>query len=166
MGIFKKHPDTAVVYSKAKKFDTHNHHDWFLPNYSAKEIITSNMVFCSGFYRKSDWEKLGGYNKNMKDGLEDWDFWLYFTERGMKFYCIPEVLFYYRQINDGQEGRHANFNNKNRQQMLKKLRGNHPTLYKFFWMQEIGRFFYRKKVNTCNGKVRIKICKLKIPGLY
>ena len=35
--------------------------------------LFENMIFCSAFYRRSDYDKTDGYNENMREGLEDWD---------------------------------------------------------------------------------------------
>lgn len=85
----------GIVYCHAEFFGD-RHGRWFLPDYSLKEMLLYNVIFCSAVFRKSDWEKVGGYKFNMDIGLEDWDFWLSLIEAGAKVYKIPEVLFYYR----------------------------------------------------------------------
>lgn len=89
-------PAIGVVYCEADYFGTVEG-KWELPPYSFPQILFTNMVFSSGLYRRSDWKKYGGYNDNMRDGLEDWDFWLNFTGDQKKFIRIPETLFFYRQ---------------------------------------------------------------------
>ncbi len=39
-------------------------------------LVHFNRIVASSLYRKSLWQKLGGYDERMKLGLEDWDFWL------------------------------------------------------------------------------------------
>jgi hypothetical protein len=47
-------------------------------------------------FRKSDWEMVGGYDEMMKQGFEDWEFYIRLLSHGGIAYVIPEVLFNYR----------------------------------------------------------------------
>lgn len=86
----------GIVYCEAEFFGCKKG-KWCLPKYSFPDVLNSNLIFCSALFRKSDWEKVGGYKKEMTLGLEDWEFWLSLIETGVKVYRIPEILFYYRQ---------------------------------------------------------------------
>lgn len=92
---FKKKPNLKVVYCKAKKFDKENGQLSLKP-FSLQDLAKENMIFCSGLYRKQDWEKVGGYDLNMIHGLEDWEFWISMLKNGGEVSCLDEVLFYYR----------------------------------------------------------------------
>lgn len=61
------------------------------------EIRSKNLINCCSLFRKSMWQKIGGYDEKMKDGYEDWDFWLSACEHGYKIQILPEYLFYYRK---------------------------------------------------------------------
>ncbi len=65
------------------------------PTYTG--FSTANRINCCSFFRKSMWESIGGYDENMRDGYEDWEFWLSAAEKGFKFEVIQDVLFYYRK---------------------------------------------------------------------
>ena len=101
---------------------------WDLPKYSFPEILSGNRMVCTHMYRKSDWEKVGGYNKNMLYGLEDWDFWLSIIELGRDVYQFDEVLFYYRK--HGETMIH-NLSKKRERHvlMLKQIIKNHIQTY-------------------------------------
>jgi hypothetical protein len=47
-------------------------------------------------FKRADFNAMQGYNENMKEGFEDWDFWIGLLKNGGKVVKIPEVLFYYR----------------------------------------------------------------------
>ena len=36
---------------------------------------------------------MGGWDEDMRDGCEDWDFWITLVERGFRGEIIPEILF-------------------------------------------------------------------------
>ncbi len=59
-------------------------------------LVENNSVACALIRRKL-WEQLGGYDENMKDGYEDWNFWIQLTNLEYEVYIIKESLFLYRQ---------------------------------------------------------------------
>lgn len=69
-----------------------------LPDIDIKKLPLSNMFFCTGMFRKDDFEKTNGYIADLSGGMEDWLFWIDFIQEGDFVYRIPEVLFYYRTI--------------------------------------------------------------------
>jgi glycosyltransferase involved in cell wall biosynthesis len=93
--ILETDRDTGIVYCNAEFFGE-KRGKWLLPEYSLKEILFHNVIFHCAFFRRSDWEKLKGYNPNMKYGWEDWDFWLSIISTGKNVHRIPEVLHHYR----------------------------------------------------------------------
>ena len=50
-------------------------------------------------FRKTDFDLVGGYSKEMVSGLEDYDLWLSIISLNRLVYQIPEVLFFYRKHN-------------------------------------------------------------------
>ncbi|WP_372474250.1 glycosyltransferase family 2 protein [Capnocytophaga sp. ARDL2] len=86
----------TVIYCQAAFFGAKNE-KWHLPEYSFKGQLYNNHIFCSAFFKKQDWEKVGGYDTAMKHGYEDWEFWLHILTKDSKVYRIPQVCFYYRQ---------------------------------------------------------------------
>ena len=93
--ILDRDSQIGIVYCEAKLFGQKSEM-WQLPPFSFPEILISNMIFATALFRKEDWKSVGGYNENMKEGNEDYDFWLSILELNRKVYRIPEVLFYYR----------------------------------------------------------------------
>ena len=69
--------------------------EWELPQFSHALLARKNMIPATALYRKSDWQRCGGYCEQ-EIYREDWDFWLSMMELGGTFYKIDEVLFYYR----------------------------------------------------------------------
>ena len=154
---FKKDPTVSVVYCDAQLFGLKNG-KWNLPEFSFSKMLLQNLVFCSGVYRKSDWKRYSGYNPNMKNLYEDWDFWLNFVGEKKKFYKIPEILFFYRIKENSRNKKSENI--KDDAEAVTQLRRNHKKLFRFVIIKKIKRFFFQKKI-TASGKLRIKI--LKIP---
>lgn len=94
--ILDEDQDIGIVYCEAEFFGAISG-KWNLKKYKFPDILFQNVIFCSAFFRRNNWEDLGGYKTNMKYGWEDFDFWLSIIELGKKVFQIPEVLFFYRQ---------------------------------------------------------------------
>lgn len=141
-----------VVYSKVQCFGLISD-EMILKSPTIWNMSLSNQVSVSALYFRSDWEKYGGYDGCMKDGLEDWEFWLNFIEDGKKFYCVQEKLLNYRILQ----------NSRNKQVNEKKLRKyiykKHQKIFFVRILFTIVRFFYQKKI-TKSGKMIVKICKI------
>lgn len=60
-------------------------------------LLARNAVNGAALVRRRAFEAVGGYDEDMREGCEDWDFWLRLVERGFRGVIIPEVLFYYRR---------------------------------------------------------------------
>lgn len=85
----------TIIYCEAEKFDAENG-KWILPEYSRQTLAAKNVIFCTAFFRKKDWENAGGYDTRLIYGWEDWDFWISLIKNGGKVYKIREICFYYR----------------------------------------------------------------------
>ena len=60
-------------------------------------FLFDNNSVSFALIRKKCWEEIGGYDEQMKNGFEDWEFWISMTKRGWGIFVIPEYLFNYRQ---------------------------------------------------------------------
>lgn len=97
--ILDENKNIGIVYCLASFFDEEDC-PWDLPEYELPRMLLDNLIFCSAFFRKSDWESVVGYKPIMKYGWEDYEFWLSIIELNRKVHRIPEYLFFYRQRTD------------------------------------------------------------------
>lgn len=88
-------PQVGIVYGEAV-FTGAASGRWDLPPASLHRMLTRNVIFHAAFFRKSAWEETGGYNSNMRYGLEDWDFWLSLLEHGCSIFRLDCVVYHYR----------------------------------------------------------------------
>lgn len=93
--IIDSNSQIGIVGCKTKLFGFENKE--FFKKYKFPDILINNCFVCTCLFRKSDWEKVGGYKLNMKFGWEDYDFWLSIINLGREVCQIEEPLFYYRQ---------------------------------------------------------------------
>lgn len=95
--ILEGNTDIGVVYCDARFFGAINR-KWILPDFNKKYLLCTNLLFCSGIYRKEDFNLIGGYDENMKYGWEDWEFWINLLYSLNKTaHKLKYEGFYYRQ---------------------------------------------------------------------
>lgn len=94
--ILDENTKIGVVYCEAEYFGTKSG-KWNLKPATISNMLVQNRIFATSMFRKSDFEKIGGYKEEAELGCEDWDLWLSFIEAGYETYKIPETLFFYRK---------------------------------------------------------------------
>jgi glycosyltransferase involved in cell wall biosynthesis len=124
----------AVLDSQAKVGFVYSHIQHFgrqrdvypLPDFDADTMVHKDNVgsVCS-LVRRTAWEQAGGYNVNMKEGYEDWDFWVGCIQADWQGWRIPEPLFLYRK----REGSMLTTTVDKRQRLIARIVLNHPGLY-------------------------------------
>lgn len=133
---FKRHPETKVVYCRADKFGAESG-EWKLRKYDHDDLWRANSLFVSSMFRRKDFDKVGGYDEHMREGLEDYDFFMSLLGPFDKVYQIDEVLFHYRIVaNSRTLGAR-----KNREKLRTQIMEKHPE-YKFI----VKRYYLRKSI--------------------
>ena len=128
---------TGIVYSKAEFFGE-KHGEWMLPNYSFEQMLTQNLIFNCALFRREDYDKTIGYNPNMKEGWEDWDFWLSLIELGLNVERLDEVGFYYRIRNNSRE---RSLDKEKVTRLRKQIYLNHIEFYLKYFNNPIIQYF-------------------------
>jgi glycosyltransferase involved in cell wall biosynthesis len=91
-------------------------------------FLEENQVDPTSMIRKSVWEVVGGFDESIRDGLEDWDFWLRCADHGFWGTTIPEYLNHYR-CREKHTDRWKNLTPRNLRTFRKKLRQRYPRLW-------------------------------------
>lgn len=84
-----------VIYCNAENFGALQS-PLELTDFSLEQLAKKNIIFCTAFFRKVDWNAVGGYDENLKAGLEDWEFWINILKNGGSVLKLSEVCFFYR----------------------------------------------------------------------
>ncbi|MBI3436297.1 MAG: glycosyltransferase family 2 protein [Proteobacteria bacterium] len=90
-----------------------------------------NVLSYGMLFRKSAWEKVGGYNVAMREGYEDWEFNVHLIAAGYRAVEVHKPLFNYFISGEGmlmsRSGRmHAT--------LWRRIRDLHPELYRWRWL--------------------------------
>lgn len=71
----KELKNNDIVFCKAQYFGE-KEGEIVVSDYDSVKMLLENQIFCSAFFTKKDWKKIGGYDETFLEGYEDWDFWL------------------------------------------------------------------------------------------
>lgn len=91
----QQHKNCKVVYGKGWLIGKENG-PFKLPEFSFEGLLRDNCIFNSAFYRRRDFDAVGGYNPNMAKGYEDWNLWISLLEDGGYAHQLDDVVYYYR----------------------------------------------------------------------
>ena len=144
---FESHPECKLVYGLAEKFGVVNGR-WELPEYDFHRMLFENLIFNPAVYRRSDFDKTIGYNENMREGIEDWDFWLTLLGPEDKVHRIEEVVYYYR-IRKSSRNTVADDEEK-MTRLFRTIYENHKEYYQEY-VKDIVK--YVRKCNAAQGRI-------------
>ncbi|WP_220575786.1 glycosyltransferase [Bacteroides sp. FSHCM14E1] len=92
--ILESDPEVKVVCPRVEFFGDRSG-EWVLPPFSLSLLARKNMMDTCAVYRKSEWERIGGYCAEIV-AREDWEFWISMLKDGGKVVKLPEIGLFYR----------------------------------------------------------------------
>lgn len=122
-------------------------HSVELEDYSIEKLMGHNLFVVSTMFRRRDFDYVSGFNSNMKEGLEDWDFWLSIMENGGDVSYVKGVNFFYR-IKPKIKSRNISSAIENHQILRRRLWQNHKELYSLNYPNPIEMQEYLNVVNS------------------
>lgn len=76
-------PDIDFTWTATRQFGACERWSPAVPAVSPSQMARRNRIHASGMFRRSLWERLGGYREEFETvGCEDWEFWLAALEAG------------------------------------------------------------------------------------
>ncbi len=135
--IMDSRPDVGLIYAQAELFGDECE-IWNLPEYSFKMLLRSNMIYCTGFYKKEDWIKTGGYDVSMKHGWEDWEFWINLLGTTNKNVFRLDYLGFYYRIKKNSRNYTLARNDEQVKEKIQYITTKHLNLY----LNHIGTFHH------------------------
>jgi glycosyltransferase involved in cell wall biosynthesis len=63
-------------------------------------LLEVNSLNSAALVRREVFAAVGGFDESMRDGCEDWEFWIRVAESGRRGAIVPEVLYRYRRRPD------------------------------------------------------------------
>ena len=102
--------------------------EWTPRDCELPAFLATNPINGAALFRRDAWSAAGGFDEAMREGLEDWDFWITLVEKGWRGRILPEFLFRYRRRKGSmsqlmmQNGTHA--------RLYRSLIDKHPATFR------------------------------------
>lgn len=97
-------------------------------DYSFDRLLNELIMPVGSLHLRSDWEKVGGWNPEMEDGLEDWEYWIRLGAAGVCGHYVDAVTYRYRRRTGGRL-RSMKKEPRRYQKAYAKMREIHKELY-------------------------------------
>jgi glycosyltransferase involved in cell wall biosynthesis len=124
VGLLDAEPGVAIAYTDYRRFGTEEGVVAAGP-WTVEELCYRCPLSSTSLYRREVWTATGGYNPNMRDGYEDWDFWIGAAEHGFAGRRIPEPLWKYRKALASRNVAAI----RREPEILGQIARNHPRLF-------------------------------------
>nr|PZN20604.1 MAG: glycosyltransferase family 2 protein [Chloroflexota bacterium] len=94
--LLDAHPQVGFVYTDVVLFGEERG-VWSGGAYSLEKLRFDCPMVPATLFRRRAWEQAGGFDEDMRDGYEDWSFWLSLAEAGWEGLHLPQPLVRYRR---------------------------------------------------------------------
>jgi glycosyltransferase involved in cell wall biosynthesis len=163
VAAMKKSPDAAFVFSHLRLAG--ETHGTLERSFHPFDMLFSNGIPSCALIRKSVWDAIGGYDEVMRDGYEDWEFFLRIALHGYPAVEIPRPLFTYNMASDGLLlGRSSRAHVRLWRYMRQKHRDAYrlPSLVRLWWRTRDGT----GKVSLARALVQLLLASVLPDALY
>jgi len=132
----------------------HKQGEFILPKPNKYNMSKKCCLVNAALFKKSDFEKSGGYDPVFTNGLEDYDLWLNMVfNHNLKIYRIDEVLFFYR-MKDETESR--NLQQRRYAEKLKNIiKNKYPSIKYYKCLYKFIHFFMDYKIKDEKKYIKI-----------
>lgn len=124
--------------------------------FSMEKLLARNLFVVSSLFRRKDFFLTSGFNPNMREGLEDWDFWITLLKTGGDVFRIDKTCFYYRIH---KKSRNNQLKNLNVSRLRNQIYKNHKDVYHQYYFDPVEAIEYeliRESMEYKIGKVILK----------
>ena len=90
-----------------------------------QDFLFFNQVLGTSMFKREDWRNCGGYDESMRNGFEDWEFFIRILKNGGKALVIQELLYNYRKRSDST----TQIANGKKYELIKYIFLKHRELY-------------------------------------
>lgn len=103
MGVkyMESHPECSLYYGHAIYFGDYTA-PWDIEWKGYKELLKRNSIFNTSIFRKKDFDRIGGYNENLK-AFEDWEMYIRLLYNNDNVYQSDLVFYIYRYRQNGRD---------------------------------------------------------------
>lgn len=96
--VFNVDNTIKIVTCHATLLYTDNKKETYVPRGGdISSFMYQNSALGTSMFKKSDWESVGGYDETMRNGFEDWEFFIHLLKYGGISFVINKPLYTYRK---------------------------------------------------------------------
>lgn len=125
VNVMEKNPDINLVYCDVEFIGSRSG-KLHLPKLTLKNILQAGCCVCTSMFKRESFDKIGGFKEEMKEGVEDWEFFISLMELNGRAYKIEKTLFYYRIRN---HSRNNSISTETQKDLRRKVFRLHSDLY-------------------------------------
>lgn len=160
--FLEEHPDYTLFCCRVRKFGATN--KIFNICYTDyKQELLKNQLVVSSIFRRTDFDRIGGFDEKFLTGIEDWDFFVRLLYHSGKVKQSQEILFHYRirknsrnRIEKNKKDAIDTFFFKKHLEKYMEFFGNPLEVYRDIqWKQRYYNEWYRKLWYKLIGKTKI-----------
>jgi len=89
--------EVSHAYGQQRMGELGNGDVWRVPDWDPVLLMITNLHPPTALIRRSALEASGGFDESMRDGYEDWDFWLRLAERGFRGVRVRRPVYVWRR---------------------------------------------------------------------
>jgi len=119
-----------------------------------RSFLFQNLTDSTCLIKKSVHGRVGGYDENLKEGLEDWDFWLKCANSGFWGSNIPEYLNWYRRRKDHSDKWEKFDSSVKDGDIMRRFRENYPELWNGYFPNTLA-------IENVSSSISLKISNFK-----
>lgn len=140
IALFYKNPNLAVATSLVKFFGR-SKGILKVVSYSLDVLLAENQLVITSLFKRKALYSFSGFNTNMNEGFEDWDFWISILKSGGEVECAENATFYYRLLN---ASRNRDITYQKEQRLRRQLWENHKELFALHFVNPVNSFEYKR----------------------
>lgn len=137
--LLNQNPEVSIATSTVELFGKYKS-TLKVVSHSLEKLLANNYIVVTSLFRRKDFDKVGGFKESMKEGFEDWDFWISILKNGGKVECVTSSVFYYRIQ---KKSRNSQTANANMPKLRFQLWENHKELYSKYYVDPTSYFEYQ-----------------------
>lgn len=123
----------------------------YIPNiFTLNDLLHENKLVITCLIKKNQFIDVGGFNPNMKDGFEDWDFWIRYFNKYPNIMIIDSTSFYYRlQV----KSRNRNIDSEKESKLRYQIWKNNYSLFSKEFLDPKQTFEFKNVYNSFEYKL-------------
>ena len=142
--VLDENPDAGLAYGMGEL--TGDASGPWLGPFDIEHVLLEGGTPACSMFRKSAWQEVGGYHDYMKNGWEDWDFWLSLIEQGYSIREVEGTMGFYYRIK--AQSRTKDAAEKDLKELWRNLFMHHQKLYFAY-----PRIMQRVLIESSHGRV-------------